>query len=109
MMKKEVNESSNETTRAEFLKQKLNKLEEEGSDLIRHLLRIPHYFEMVSILIESDRDALKEVIRLFRETIIYYYQLYQPWINEKRQRENMENLYVEFEKLHKQACAERKK
>jgi len=74
-------------------------------------LRIPHYFEMVSTLVESDPDAVKEVVTLFRETIISFYEVYQPWIEDKRKEKDkhLERLYVEFERLYDQARAAREK
>ena len=95
---------------AQLLKRGLNKLEKTGKETVRHLLRIPHYFEMVYVLIDSDNEAIRQVIRLYEETIIYNYEMYQPWITEKRQQleteePRTEGLYVEFEKLYKLALA----
>ncbi len=109
VLKQEVPKPSNKRTEGEFLKQKLNTLEEAGDPLHRHLLRVPHYFEVVSTLVESDPDALEEVLTLFKETIIHYYELYGPWIEEKRQLVHMEELYIEFEKLYKSARDARRK
>lgn len=109
MLKKESPKSSNKEAEAEYLKKKLIEFEEAGNPLIRHLLRIPHYFEMVSILVEADPDALEEVLKLFRETIIYFYELYEPWIIEKRKQAKMPTLYIEFQKLYEQAYATRQK
>ncbi len=108
VIKQGVPKPSNKITTGEFLKQKFNTLEEARDPLLWHLLRVPHYFEMVSILVESDPDALEQVLTLFKETIIHYYELYEPWIQEKRQLVHMEELYIEFEKLYKSACAARR-
>ena len=94
---------------AELLKQTLRELQETRIHLARHILRIPHYFEMVYTLVGGDRDALDEVLRLFRESIIYWFELYYPYIQEQRVKWKSPDIYVEFEELYRQAKAARKK
>lgn len=103
MLKEGVHKAPDMGTQGDLLRQKLNELETEWNHLYRHLLRIPHYFEMVSTLVESESDALEKVLTLFRATIIYFYEMYQPWIKEQRKREDLHGLYVEFEKLYERA------
>lgn len=88
---------------AQCLKDKLEELTETRSYVARHLLRVPHYFEMVSTLVKRDPEALCEVMTLFRDSIIYWYKMFDLWIEDERKRLELPELLIEFENLYRQA------
>lgn len=78
-------------------------LEDEKSYVVRHLLNIPHYFEMVSTLVKRDPDSLEEVLTLFRDSILYWYELFSPYIEKERKKWESKEILKEFEKLKESA------
>lgn len=109
-------ESVDFEAKAKLLKEKLNALETVDRDRFNTLLLVPHYFEMASVLVQPDErtEEALEILKLFRQNIIYHYRLYEAWITSKREmgtlggREKLTTLYREFEKLYSLALAEEK-